>query len=122
MTTQTHHRGNAERLGHWLGGIWRGYAIRERQAMARITARGVPAGGAAALLWVVKLAVLAVLLYAATWLALFVALVVVGAWVAGSGGKTEPASWAIGERADHKNSVFYDPRNYNDDPDSRFDD
>ena len=30
--------------------------------------------------------------------------------------------WAIGDQAEHKRSPFYDPINYDDDPDPRFDD
>jgi hypothetical protein len=72
----------AERLGRWLGGMWRGYARRERQAAAWLAAQGVPAGGTVALLWVVKLGVLAMLFYAVFWLALLVAFAIAAAWVA----------------------------------------
>ena len=57
----------AERFGRWLG---RGYVRRERRAVAWLASVGVPSGAATALVWIVKLAVLGVLLYAAFWLAL----------------------------------------------------
>jgi len=61
----------AERFGRWLGRGWRGVVrgvVRgERRVSARLVARGVPVGVAAALVWVVKLAVLGVLLYVAFW-------------------------------------------------------
>ena len=81
MSTKTH-RSNAERLGRWLGGMWRAYARREREAAAWLVVQGVPAGSATALLWVVKLCVLAVLFYAALWFALLVVLAVAAAWSA----------------------------------------
>lgn len=121
MSTKTH-RSKSERLGRWLGGMWRAYARREREGEAWLTAQGVPAGGTAALLWAVKLAALGVLFYVAGWLALLMVLAVAATWVAGGMGQHESTTWAIGDQADHKKSVFYDPRNYNDDPDPRFDD
>lgn len=57
MNTKTR-PSNAERLGLWLGGLWRGSIRRERQVAGWLAAQGVPAIGAAALLWIVKLAVL----------------------------------------------------------------
>ena len=43
--------------------------------------RGVPAGAATAVLWVVKLAVLGALLYSAFWLALLLAFAAIAAWM-----------------------------------------
>lgn len=73
--------GNAERLGRWLGGLWRAYVGCERQATAWLVVQGLPAGGATALLWIVKLVVLGALLYAAFWLALLLLLALATAWV-----------------------------------------
>jgi hypothetical protein len=44
--------------------------------------RGVPAGAATAVLWIVKLAVLGMLLYTVSWLVLLLAFAVVAAWLA----------------------------------------
>lgn len=60
----------AERLGRSFGRGWRAYARGERRASSWLVYRGVPVVGATVLLWVVKLAVLGVLLYSAFWLAL----------------------------------------------------
>ncbi|EIU1410641.1 TPA: DUF3742 family protein [Pseudomonas aeruginosa] len=79
MSTKSH-RSNAERLGRWLGGMWRGYARRERQAAAWLIGRGVPAGGAAAVLWIFKFGVLVILFYVAFWLALLAVFAVATAW------------------------------------------
>lgn len=75
------HAGNAERLGCWLGGVWRGYVRREQHGATWLKARGVPAGGAVALLWIIKLAAFGILLYTAFWLALLLVLALLGAWM-----------------------------------------
>lgn len=62
--------GNAERFGRWFGRVWRGY-LDCGQALANwLTARGIPTEVAIALLWIVKLAVVAALLYVVFWLVL----------------------------------------------------
>ncbi|MGP6112123.1 DUF3742 family protein [Pseudomonas aeruginosa] len=66
---------NAERFGRRIGGVWRGFVRREHQVAGWLVARGLSAGAATALLWGVKLAVLAVLLYVAFWFALMVVFV-----------------------------------------------
>ncbi|EDS87686.1 hypothetical protein BURPSS13_P1275 [Burkholderia pseudomallei S13] len=72
--------------------------------------------------WAVKLLVLVVVLYAAFWLALLLALLVIAGLVAshidGSAREESP----LNDESDHKKNLFYDPINYNDDPDPRFDD
>ena len=60
----------AERLGRTLGRGWRAYARGERRASNWLVSKGVPVAGASVLVWVVKLAVLGVLLYVAFWFAL----------------------------------------------------
>ena len=112
----------AERLGQALGRGWRAYVRGERRASNWLVSKGVPVAGATVLLWLVKLVVLGVLLYSAFWLALLVAFSVVAAWAARGSAYDEYEEGEIGDQADHKRSVFYDPINYNDDPDPRFDD
>jgi len=53
----------------------------EQRVAGWLVTRGVPAGAAMAVLWIVKLAVLGVLLYSALWLALLLALVILAAWM-----------------------------------------
>lgn len=74
--------GNAECFGRWLGGLWRAYVGCERQATAWLVVQGLPAGGATALLWIVKLSVLGLLLNGAFWLAMLLVFAVVAASVA----------------------------------------
>lgn len=89
MSTKTH-VSSAERFGRWLAGVWRGYMRRERQVVAWLRAQSVPAGAAVALLWIVKLGVLAILLYAAFWLALLLVFAVAAAWVARNADPNQP--------------------------------
>ncbi|MFV0601452.1 MAG: DUF3742 family protein [Brachymonas sp.] len=113
----------AERLGRALGRAWRGCARLDRQAQGWLRAQGLALGAARAVSLVVKLVALAVLLYSAFWLALLLTLAVAaGAWAARSHEETGDKEWALGGQADHKQSVFYDPINYDDDPDPRFHD
>ena len=83
-------------------------------------ARWLPPGVANVVLLVVKLVTLGMLAYAAFWLVLLLVFVVVAAWVAPNSAYNESEEWAIGDQADHKRTVFYDPINYDDDPDPRF--
>jgi hypothetical protein len=81
MTTNTHNGRWSHRLGRGAGRAWRGYLRREQRVAGWLVTRGVPAGAATAVLWIVKLAVLGVLLYSAFWLALLLAFAVTAAWL-----------------------------------------
>ena len=82
MTTNTHNGRWSHRLGRGAGRAWRGYLRREQRVAGWLVTRGgVPAGAATAVLWIVKLAVLGVLLYSAFWLALLLAFAVIAAWM-----------------------------------------
>jgi len=75
MNTTTH-ISTAERIGRTFGRGWRAYVRGERRASNWLVSKGLPVAGAALLLWVVKLAGLGVLFYAAFWLALLLVLLV----------------------------------------------
>ncbi|MFA1263143.1 DUF3742 family protein [Xanthomonas axonopodis pv. fascicularis] len=81
MTTNTHNGRWSHRLGRGAGRAWRGYLRREQRVAGWLVTRGVPAGAATAVLWIVKLAVLGALLYSAFWLALLLAFAVTVAWL-----------------------------------------
>lgn len=83
MATKNH-ISNAERFGGWLGRVRRGYTCRNGQAKGWLQAQGVPAGGAAVLLWIVKLSALVILSYIALWLALLLLFAAIAAWAAHS--------------------------------------
>ncbi|CAK0044057.1 Uncharacterised protein [Burkholderia pseudomallei] len=110
------------RFGEWAGRMWRWLVRQDRRASAWLTRQGLSAGAAKSVSWAVKLLVLVVVLYAAFWLALLLALLVIAGLAAshidGSAQEESPLS----DESDHKKNPFYDPINYNDDPDPRFDD
>jgi hypothetical protein len=113
----------AESVGRWLGKAWRNIARHELGVAHWMIAQGMSPIVVSAVLWVVKLVALCILLYVAFWPALLVALTVVVARIANVTASQDVAvRWKIGEQADHRQSVFYDPINYNDPPDPRFDD
>lgn len=112
----------AERLGRMLGRAWRGCAHLDRRAQGWLLTRGWAPGAAKATLLAANLVAFGLLLYVAFWLALLVAFAVAAAWATRGSAYDEYEEWEIGDQADHKRSVFYDPINYNDDPDPRFDD
>ena len=82
MTTNTHNGRWSHRLGRGAARAWRGYLRREQRVAGWLVTRGVPAGAATAVLWIVKLAVLGMLLYSVSWLVLLLAFAVVAAWLA----------------------------------------
>lgn len=113
----------AARLGRWLGGVWRGWLRAERRMHRWLMAQALPAGGAAVLIWVIKLAVLGVLLYVAFWVALMLVALAVAARMAEQAPQGDDDF--LGRKAeelDHRESLFYHPASYNDDPDPRFED
>jgi hypothetical protein len=109
-----------ERLGRTSGRAWRACARLDRRANGWLVAQGWAPGAARAVLTILKLAVLGLLVYAAFWLAVLLMIIVFAAWVAPKSNPADQEEWAIGEQAEHKRSVFYDPINYDDDPDPRF--
>ena len=82
MTTNTYNGRWNHRLGRGAGRAWRGYLRCEQRAAGWLMTHGVPTGVATMVLWIVKLAVLGMLLYAASWLALLLTFAVVAAWLA----------------------------------------
>ncbi|ANF26335.1 TPA: DUF3742 family protein [Pseudomonas aeruginosa] len=82
MTTNTHNGRWSHRLGRGAGRAWRGYLRREQRVAGRLVTRGVPAGATTVVLWIVKLAVLGMLLYTVSWLVLLLAFAVVATWFA----------------------------------------
>lgn len=105
---------NAERLGRWLGQSWRGAMRRERQTAGWLVAQGVPATGATALLWIVKLAVLGALLYVAFWIALLLVFVVAAAWTAGQTSTDREDEHSFTTLEALRKKPGYDPNLYND--------
>jgi hypothetical protein len=99
--------------------------------MRWMVSHGMPRRVAEAICWIMKLMVLAILLYAAFWLALVVAFAVIAAAVTRHASPDDAEhydedagrpEWERGEPTDHRQRLFYDPLSYDDDPDPRFHD
>ena len=106
----------AARLGRWLGGVW-GVCLRaERRAHRWLVAQALPAGGAAVLIWVIKLAVLGVLLYVAFWVALMLVALAVAARMAEQtpGGDDDFDLQFPASLDELRQTPGYDPNLYND--------
>ncbi|WP_230089295.1 DUF3742 family protein [Burkholderia pseudomallei] len=121
MTT-TFRQSRAHYLGQHAGRAWRWLARVDRRAEAWVAAQGVPAGWAKAVLWGAKIVLLGSVLYVAFWLILLAAVIALAAWLARNWTGQEEEELALADHAEHKKSIFYDPINYNDDSDPRFDD
>ncbi|CAP41714.1 MULTISPECIES: DUF3742 family protein [Pseudomonadota] len=104
----------AERFGHKLGRTSRAYRHCERRVVAWLISVGAPSAVATALVWVVKLAVLGILLYAAFWLALLLLFAVAAAWMAGHDDATEEKMGVFTTQEDLRETPGYDPVPYND--------
>jgi hypothetical protein len=109
----------AERVGWWLGRAWQGLLRQETRAIQWTISQGVSPSLARPLRWVVKFAIVGLLLYVAFWLALVLVFALV---VAALANNREQPVWRTTERTDHRKNSFYDPIAYSDDPDPRFDD
>jgi hypothetical protein len=111
---------NAERVGAWLGRLWRLLGRREVHVTRWMINRGLAPTLAKGIVWTAKLAIIAMILYAALWFAIAVAFVVVVATLARHSDYVHGERMDSGEQADHRKGLFYDPIVYNDDPDPRF--
>lgn len=103
----------AERLGGSIGRGWRAYARSERRVSIWLASKGMPLAGVAVLLWVVKLAVLGLLLYVAFWFALVVLALVVAGWAAVANTPDEE-EWPFTDLTELRKTPGYDPNLYND--------
>lgn len=112
MNTST--RGHtASRLGRRFGRGWRACACCEQRMVEWLVAKGVSAAGVTALVWMVKLAVLGVLLYVAFWFAVVLLGMAVAGWALASdnGGEHE---WPFTDLTELRKTPGYDPNLYND--------
>lgn len=114
MATQASHAPWAARLGRAAGRAWRSYLRGERRAVEWLASRGLSAGIARALLWVVKLVVLGVLLYTALWLALLLLFVVAAGRVAEHSVPAREDEWPFQSLDELRKTPGYDPVLYND--------
>ncbi|CAJ4415824.1 Uncharacterised protein [Burkholderia pseudomallei] len=122
IVTTTFREAWAHYLGQLAGRAWRWLASVNRRAEAWMVAQGVPAGCSNAVLWGAKIVLLGSVLYVAFWLILLAAVIALAAWLARNWTVYQEEELALADHAEHKKSIFYDPINYNDDSDPRFDD
>lgn len=111
----------AMRFGQWSGKQWRRFVRVEVEATSWLKDKKVPASAAAILVWVVRLGLLLLVIFSLILLTVIFALLHIYSRCGGAS-KAESAAGVFGEQCDHKKSVFYDPINYNDPDDPRFDD
>jgi flagellar basal body-associated protein FliL len=111
----------AVRFGRWSGKQWRWYVRGEAEASRWLKGKKVPACVAAILVWAMRLGLL--LLIVLTLISLAAVFVTLYVYSKCNGSSASEAKAGVfGEQRDHKKSVFYDPINYNDPDDPRFDD
>jgi hypothetical protein len=72
----------AERIGRTLGRMWRAALRFDHKAHGALVAHGMNANLAAGILWVLRIALLGIVLYGAFWVALLLAFAYTGAWMA----------------------------------------
>lgn len=107
----------AERAGRRL---WRGFVRWETRAAGWMVRCGLPAFLVLPLLWIFNLIILALVIYASVWIALVLVIALFAAKGMAQADQSE-VKW-FRRADDHRNELFYDPINYNDDPDPRFED
>lgn len=116
------HGSLANRVGHWLGRKWRVYVSLETGTLQWFQRKGVSSWLVNPFMWALKMLMVGILLYSAFWIGVIILIVFFIGWRICNASFKSDEEWAIGEQTDHKKSVFYDPINYNDTDDPRFDD
>lgn len=105
----------AERVGCWMGKTCCRVLRQERRLWSGLWAKQLPVILLFTVKWSVRLALIAALAYLSFWLLLVALLLVLASRISvpeGEYGRHE---------VDHRQTLYYDPINYNDDPDPRFD-
>ena len=106
----------AERFGRWLGKNCRRAVNQELRLWNWLRAKHVPPVIVFLLSWSVRIALIIALFTLSFWVLLFVLAVVLVSKISVPEGE-------YGQHdVDHRKTLYYDPQNYNDDPDPRFDD
>jgi fatty acid desaturase len=84
--------------------------------------KGIPDGLAQVLAWIAVIAVVGASFYVLFWLTLIVVVVLCAVLVVSHLSPQEATEWHVEPRRDHRDSPFYHPDAFTDDPDPRFDD
>lgn len=104
----------AERSGHWLGRAVAKGLSGERRMWNWLQAQRVPSFALLLMRWFTRAAVFAAIFYVSFWLVLVWMLLVFAL-------RAPVADDEHDDQIDHRQTLYYDPINYNDDPDPRFD-
>ena len=120
MNGHTQSSSTAEHAGAVIGRAWRRWQRQEHRLICWLVCKGVPATTAKTLLWIVKLAILGLLLYAASWVTMLLAFAVAAAWVArnaGGAGDSHQPEWRNGISGFglyNQDGYRVDPHNFDD--------
>lgn len=114
MATQAHSAGWGYRLGRGARCVLRGYTRSEQQAAGWLASIGLPTGLAFGAVWAVRLAVAAVLLYTAFWVAIALLIVFVAAWHGLHRESADADDWGFPTWEELRWSPGYDPVPYED--------
>ncbi|AZE99481.1 hypothetical protein C4J95_2019 [Pseudomonas orientalis] len=106
----------AERMGRWLGRACRRGLRQDRRLWNWLRTRKVPVPVVFVVSWLVRLVMIAVLAYLSFWVLLVVVALAIFIRL-----PVSEVQLFRDHEEDHRLSGFYDPINYNDDPDPRFD-
>lgn len=122
MRTHSYNSG-AMWVGRLLGSAWRAVVRQHSRAAGWMGMKGIPMPVTNIVLWGAKLVFLAALLCAIVCLASALILASLLARILGNVRSSDGTTkWAIGEQTSHKKNPAYDPINYNDADDPRFND
>lgn len=123
MCTHYHQIPRAERAGQWFGRLWRRFTRQETRVARGLIAAGLPPSVTSAFLWILKLAVLAVIAYAAFWLGILLLVILVVATAAVRPGRGSGRFvFEPNDPNDHRQRLFYDPLTHPEDLDPRWED
>lgn len=124
-------KGTAETTGRWLGRLLRRLVLAEKRFTRSLPKKGIPSLVVALVSWAVALIVVTIILYSM----LFIGLLLIAALAVATAirfgderanqnfdGEIGAPSWDAGKPTDHRQSLYYHPLTYNDDPDPRFSD
>ncbi len=122
MMTNTHSDHWGYRLGRASVRAFGQMKVWVRYLALVMRRKGVPEGLALLLAGAFMVLVVGLALYVLFWLTLLVLVAVCAVLVIANLKPVDSDDWVLKEQGDHKNDPFYDPINYSDDPDPRFDD
>lgn len=108
-------KSKAERMGRWLGRTCRRGLRQERRLWNWLRTKQVPKPLVLLLTWAVRIALIAALFYISFWIILVALILVLVSRI------SVPEGEYGQHEVDHRQTLYYDPINYNDDPDPRFD-